>query len=67
MDLQRHAARRATFSSESASGWQQVNFSTPVDVFPNTTYVASYFAPEGHYSAIDRLLLTPPADGRAHH
>ncbi|PYP92404.1 MAG: hypothetical protein DMG65_04180 [Candidatus Angelobacter sp. Gp1-AA117] len=41
----------ATFTGESASGWQQVNFSTPVPVTANTTYVASYFAPNGHYSA----------------
>jgi methionine-rich copper-binding protein CopC len=40
----------ATFTSESAGGWQQVNFATPVVVFPNTTYIASYFAPAGGYS-----------------
>jgi hypothetical protein len=41
----------ATFTGESASGWQQVNFSNPVPIAANTTYVASYFAPAGHYSA----------------
>ena len=41
----------ATFSGESSTGWQQVNFSTPVAISANTTYVASYFAPGGHYSA----------------
>ena len=41
----------ATFSQESASGWQTVSFSTPVTIAANTTYVASYFAPAGHYSA----------------
>ena len=40
----------ATFTGESASGWQQVSFSTPVTITPNTTYVASYLAPKGHYS-----------------
>ncbi len=40
----------ATFSNETASGWQQVNFSTPVAVTANTVYVASYFAPNGHYA-----------------
>jgi len=40
----------ATFTGESASGWQQVNFSSPVPITANTTYVASYFAPSGHYS-----------------
>ncbi|WP_422925487.1 DUF4082 domain-containing protein [Singulisphaera sp. PoT] len=41
----------ATFTSETASGWQQVTFSTPVAISANTTYVASYFAPRGRYSA----------------
>ncbi len=40
----------ATFTSESASGWQTVTFSAPVTIEPNTVYVASYFAPAGHYS-----------------
>jgi Domain of unknown function (DUF4082)/Bacterial Ig domain/Fibronectin type III domain/Lysyl oxidase len=40
----------ATFTSETGSGWQQVNFSTPVPIAANTTYVASYLAPKGHYS-----------------
>ena len=40
----------ATFTSETASGWQQVNFATPVAIAANTTYVASYFAPAGHYA-----------------
>ncbi len=35
----------ATFTGESASGWQQVNFSTPVAITSNTVYVASYFCP----------------------
>ncbi len=39
-----------TFTNETASGWQQLNFSTPVSVKANTTYVASYFAPNGGYS-----------------
>jgi hypothetical protein len=41
----------ATFTNESASGWQQVLFSSPIAVTAGTTYVASYFAPSGHYSA----------------
>ncbi|MEU9350516.1 DUF4082 domain-containing protein [Streptomyces griseoloalbus] len=39
-----------TFSNETASGWQQLNFAAPVTVKANTTYVASYFAPNGGYS-----------------
>ena len=40
----------ATFTGETASGWQQVNFSTPVPIAASTTYVAAYLAPNGHYS-----------------
>jgi hypothetical protein len=42
-----------TFTGESGSGWQQANFATPVAVTANTTYVASYYAPVGHYAADD--------------
>jgi hypothetical protein len=41
---------QATFSNETASGWQQVNFATPVAVSANTVYVASYLAPRGYYA-----------------
>jgi hypothetical protein len=40
----------ATFSGETASGWQQVSFATPVSITAGTIYVASYLAPRGHYS-----------------
>jgi len=40
-----------TFSGETASGWQQANFSTPVAINPSTTYIVSYFAPAGHYAS----------------
>jgi hypothetical protein len=40
----------ATFSGESATGWQQVTFTTPVAITAGTVYVASYFAPAGHYA-----------------
>jgi hypothetical protein len=42
---------QATFTGESASGWQQVSFSSPVAITAGTTYVASYFTPSGHYSS----------------
>ena len=42
--------RQATFSGESASGWQTVTFATPVAISSGTTYVAGYHAPNGHYS-----------------
>jgi len=61
----------ATFNGESASGWQQVNFASPVTITANTVYVASYFAPNGHYaadngffgSAVDNPPLHAPAAG----
>ena len=53
----------ASFSGETESGWQQVTFSTPVDVFPGQTYVASYFTPTGHYAASSNYFYTPPATG----
>ena len=41
----------ATFSNETPSGWQQANFPSPVPVSANTTYVISYYAPNGGYAA----------------
>jgi hypothetical protein len=40
----------ATFTSETASGWQQVKFPNPVAVAANTSYVASYHVSGGHWS-----------------
>lgn len=40
----------ATFSGETAGGWQTVSFAKPVSISANTTYVASYYAPMGHYA-----------------
>ena len=56
---------RATFSSETATGWQSVQFGTAVPVTGGQTYVVSYTAPNGHYayqSAAfqDRALDRPP-------
>ena len=39
------------FAGETASGWQTQTLSTPVRIAANTTYVVSYHAPAGHYSA----------------
>jgi len=41
---------QATFVNETASGWQQVLFSSPVAITANVTYVASYFSPSGDYA-----------------
>jgi len=40
----------ATFSNETASGWQQVNLPSPVAIAANTPYVISYVAPQGAYA-----------------
>ena len=40
----------ATFTNETASGWQQVNFSSPVAITAGTTYVASYHTNVGYYA-----------------
>lgn len=40
-----------TFTNETASGWQQATFSTPVAITAGVTYVASYWAPNGRYAA----------------
>jgi hypothetical protein len=40
----------ATFTGETASGWQQVNFPSPVAITANTLYIASYFCPVGFYN-----------------
>jgi hypothetical protein len=39
-----------TFANESASGWQQANFATPIAVNANTPYVISYWSPKGQYA-----------------
>jgi subtilisin family serine protease len=48
----------ATFTAESASGWQQVNFATPVAINANTTYVASYHTNVGHYADDQNFFAT---------
>ena len=50
-DLSGNKLATATVTNETASGWQYATFSSPVPILANTTYVASYFDPNGHYSA----------------
>ncbi len=38
---------QATFTGETASGWQQVNLSTPVAIAASTVYVVAYFSTSG--------------------
>jgi hypothetical protein len=53
----------ASFTNESASGWQQVTFSTPVNITPGTTYVASYHTTSGHYSITRPYFTTEYTNG----
>ena len=52
----------ATFAGETASGWQQVNFTSPVNVTANTVYVVSYHTNTGHYSANANQFATAGVD-----
>ncbi|MBR0930434.1 DUF4082 domain-containing protein [Bradyrhizobium diazoefficiens] len=49
----------ATFTNETASGWQQVNFTTPVHIQAGVTYIASYHTNTGHYSTTDFYFDNP--------
>lgn len=40
----------ATFTGESATGWQTVKLSTPIPLTKGQSVVVSYFAPRGHYA-----------------
>jgi hypothetical protein len=53
----------ATFANETASGWQQVNFSSPVNITANTTYIASYHTNKGEYSEDDNYFANPHTNG----
>jgi hypothetical protein len=52
----------ATFTNETASGWQQVTFSTPVAISANTTYIASYHTNAGHYGLNSGYFLAGAVD-----
>ncbi|HEY8734668.1 MAG TPA: DUF4082 domain-containing protein, partial [Puia sp.] len=63
---------QATFTNETATGWQTVSFTTPVAITANTTYTAAYFSSLGYYTedndyflnrSVTNSPLTAPADG----
>ncbi|MGH8081247.1 MAG: DUF4082 domain-containing protein [Lysobacter sp.] len=55
---------RANFANETASGWQRVAFAAPVRIAADTTYIVSYHAPNGHYSAdLDYFAAADYANG----
>lgn len=49
-DSQGNLLSTATFTNETASGWQQVTLPNPVPITAGTVYVASYWDPTGHYA-----------------
>jgi hypothetical protein len=53
----------ATFTNETASGWQQVNFAQPVAIAAGTTYVASYHTNSGEYSVDPNMFATAITNG----
>jgi len=52
----------ATFTNETASGWQTVTFSNPVTIAAGTTYVAS-FQSNGHYTSTSGYFTTARTNG----
>ncbi len=57
----------ATFADESASGWQEVRFAAPVAVKANTTYVVSYYAPNGCFAATNNAFTSVGKDNAPLH
>lgn len=55
-----------TFAGETASGWQIATLSNAVSISANTTYVVSYYAPNGFYSA-NGSYFTSSADAEPLH
>lgn len=52
----------ATFTNETTSGWQQVNFASPVAITANTVYVASYHTNVGRYSGDNNYFANTGVD-----
>ncbi|MBV8523296.1 MAG: DUF4082 domain-containing protein, partial [Acetobacteraceae bacterium] len=48
----------ATFTNETDSGWQQVNFASPVTITAGMTYVASYHTDRGNYADTPSFFAT---------
>jgi hypothetical protein len=53
---------QATAKEETEAGWQQVELPSPVPIEADTLYVASYFAPKGHFARDDQYFSS---SGRA--
>jgi N,N-dimethylformamidase beta subunit-like protein/uncharacterized protein DUF4082/cadherin-like protein/Big-like domain-containing protein/purple acid phosphatase-like protein len=49
----------ATFTGETASGWQEVALASPTQIAKDTTYIASYHMPAGRYAATNGGFSAP--------
>lgn len=56
-----------TFSSESATGWQELRFTTPVAVSSDTTYIASYHSPTSFYGATSNYFTSGGVNNQSLH
>ncbi|WP_225307262.1 N,N-dimethylformamidase beta subunit family domain-containing protein [Adhaeribacter soli] len=54
---------QATFTNETASGWQEQAFANPVAINANTTYIISYHSSAGFYSVNDIGFATALVNG----
>ena len=58
-----------TFTGETASGWQEADFSSPVAISSGTTYIVSYHSSDGYYTATDdyftQAIVNGPLQGLA--
>jgi len=52
-----------TFTNETSSGWQELDFSTPIAVTAGDTYTASYLTSSGHYAATSGGLASAVGNG----
>ena len=53
----------ATFPADTAAGWREVMFPSPVAVTAGTTYVVSYHSSDGWYSESDPFFISAFASG----
>jgi hypothetical protein len=51
------------FANETGSGWQTLQFASPVAVTGGTSYLVTYFAPNGHYSISGGFFATDYSNG----
>ncbi|MFC7275734.1 DUF4082 domain-containing protein [Paractinoplanes rhizophilus] len=56
-----------TFTGETASGWQTATFASPIAISGNTTYVASYYAPNGRYAGDEGAFASAGVDNAPLH